>query len=235
MTQLTSILPTSISAPQQVPIKVAQPRARDHFKQRRSYMVMTRVIDVTVAVTVLLLTSPLLLLSALVIKLTSRGPVLFKQQRAGFAGDPFEMYKLRTMYNGADDDKGLYLARNEHKDGPCFKMRNDPRVTRVGRILRKLSIDELPQLINVLRGEMALVGPRPLPLNEAKTDTLQQRLRMSVKPGLTCLWQVSGRTEIPYEEWLALDIWYIRHQSLRLDFEILLRTIPAVLSTRGAY
>lgn len=235
MTQLTSILPTPVSAPQQVPVKVSQPRQRDHFRQRRSYMVMTRAIDVTVAVMVLLLTSPLLLLSALLIKLTSRGPVLFKQQRAGFAGDPFEMYKLRTMYNGADDDKGLYLARNERKDGPCFKMRNDPRVTRVGRILRKLSIDELPQLINVLRGEMALVGPRPLPLNEAKTDTLQQRLRMSVKPGLTCLWQVSGRTEIPYEEWLALDIWYIRNQSLRLDFEILLRTIPAVLSTRGAY
>ena len=231
MTQLSSMMPAQVGASSQVPL----PKAKDHFRRRRSYMATARALDVTVAAIVLLMTAPLLLLVAALIKLTSRGPVLFKQKRAGFAGDPFVMFKLRTMYHGADDDKGLFLSRNEHKDGPCFKIRKDPRVTRIGRVLRKFSIDELPQLVNVLRGEMALVGPRPLPMNEAKTDTLQQRLRMSVKPGLTCLWQVSGRTEIPYDEWLALDIWYIRHQSLRLDFEILLRTIPAVLSTRGAY
>ena len=117
----------------------------------------------------------------------------------------------------------------------CFKMRNDPRVTRLGRWLRRLSIDELPQLYNVLRGDMALVGPRPVPLDEAPTDTPAQRLRFTVKPGITCLWQVSGRTEIPYDEWLALDVWYIRNRSLRLDVQILWRTIPAVLSCRGAY
>lgn len=206
-----------------------------HAARRRAYLAASRCVDVAVASFALLMALPVIATAAVAIKLTSRGPVFFRQKRAGFGGEPFVMFKLRTMYAGADDDKELFRNRNGMSTGPCFKMRRDPRVTTVGRWLRRLSIDELPQLLNVLRGEMALVGPRPLPMDEARTETKLQRLRMTVKPGLTCLWQVSGRTEIPYEEWLALDVWYIRQQSLRLDFEILVRTIPAVLSMRGAY
>ncbi|HPF38598.1 MAG TPA: sugar transferase [Phycisphaerae bacterium] len=203
--------------------------------RRRIYAFASRCVDIAIASTALLFAMPVLALAALAIRLTSRGPVFFRQKRAGFSGEPFVMYKLRTMHVGADDEKELFRSLNALPTGPCFKMRNDPRVTRVGRWLRRLSIDELPQLINVLKGEMAVVGPRPLPMDEAKTDTKLQRLRMTVKPGLTCLWQVSGRTEIPYEEWLQLDVFYIRNQSLKLDLEIVLRTIPAVLSMRGAY
>lgn len=206
-----------------------------HPARRRIYALASRCVDVSIALTALICVAPILALAALAIKLTSRGPVFFMQKRAGFSGEPFVMYKLRTMHVGADDEKELFRSRNALPTGPCFKMRNDPRVTRVGRWLRRLSIDELPQLFNVLRGQMAIVGPRPLPLDEARTDTKLQRLRMTVKPGLTCLWQVSGRTEIPYEEWLQLDVFYIRNQSLRLDLEIIARTIPAVLSMRGAY
>ena len=145
------------------------------------------------------------------------------------------MYKLRTMYDGAEDDKVLFRHLNSLPTGPCFKMKGDPRVTPVGRWLRRSSIDELPQLWNVLRGDMRLVGPRPLPLDEVRTDTPLEKLRFAVKPGITCLWQVSGRTEIPYDEWLALDVWYIRNRSLSLDLQILVKTIPAVLSAHGAY
>jgi lipopolysaccharide/colanic/teichoic acid biosynthesis glycosyltransferase len=145
------------------------------------------------------------------------------------------MYKLRTMYPGADDDKELFRKFNSLPTGPCFKMKNDPRVTPIGRWLRRSSLDELPQFLNVLLGNMALVGPRPLPLDEVVTDTPQQRMRFSVKPGITCLWQVCGRTEIPYDEWLALDVWYIRNRSLSLDLQILVKTVPAVVSARGAY
>ena len=176
-----------------------------HALRRRLYLLISRCLDITGAMVVLVLVAPVLLCAAAAIKLTSRGPVLFRQRRSGYCGDAFVMYKLRTMYAGADDDKELFRSRNSLPTGPCFKMRNDPRVTAVGRWLRRLSIDELPQLWNVIRGEMSLVGPRPLPLDEARTETKLQRLRMTVKPGLTCLWQVSGRTEIPYDEWLALE------------------------------
>jgi lipopolysaccharide/colanic/teichoic acid biosynthesis glycosyltransferase len=204
-------------------------------RSERVYRVISRVLDVVVASIVLLFAAPIILAAALAIKLTSRGPVFFRQARAGRNGDPFAMYKLRSMYLGADDDKELFRKFNHLPTGPCFKMKNDPRVTPVGRWIRRASIDELPQLWNVLRGDMALVGPRPLPLDEARTDTIEQRLRLTVKPGITCLWQVSGRTEIPYDEWLALDVWYIRNRSIWLDLQILVKTIPAVFSGRGAY
>ena len=199
------------------------------------YLLISRAIDMGIAGFALLLTLPVILLAALAIKLTSRGPIFFRQARAGKEGRPFSMFKLRSMYAGADDDKELFRKHNHLPTGPCFKMKSDPRVTTVGRWIRRSSIDELPQLWNVLRGDMALVGPRPLPLDEVRTDTPEQRLRLAVKPGITCLWQVSGRTEIPYEEWLALDLWYIRNRSLALDLQILIKTIPAVLSGRGAY
>lgn len=201
----------------------------------RFYQAASRVLDIALSATALMLAAPVLLCAALAIKLTSRGPVFFRQQRAGLRRQPFAMYKLRTMYVGADDDKELFRRHNSFSTGPCFKMKNDPRVTRVGRWLRRTSLDELPQLWNVLRGDMAMVGPRPLPMDEALTDTPERRLRLMVKPGITCLWQVCGRTEIPYEEWLALDVWYICHRTLSVDLQILVKTVPAVLSARGAY
>lgn len=200
-----------------------------------AYAVAKRGLDIAVALIALVMVAPILAVAAALIQGTSPGPVLFRQQRAGRGRAPFGMLKLRTMYVGADDDKELFRPFNEMRGGPCFKMRRDPRVTAVGRILRRTSIDELPQLWNVLRGEMTLVGPRPLPLDEVSDRTAAQRVRHSVKPGLTCLWQVSGRTEIPYDEWLALDLWYVRHRSFSLDLRILIKTVPAVLSGRGAY
>jgi exopolysaccharide biosynthesis polyprenyl glycosylphosphotransferase len=178
---------------------------------------------------------PLIPFIALAIKLTSRGPVLFRQQRAGLNGQPFTMFKFRTMVTNAEQLKAEMDALNE-MTGPVFKVTHDPRVTRLGRILRKYSLDELPQLFNVLRGEMSLVGPRPLPVYEvARFDDMSHRRRLSVKPGLTCLWQVRGRNEIlDFREWVRLDLEYIDNWSLWLDLTILLRTIPAVLAGRGA-
>ncbi len=201
----------------------------------RRYARASRAMDVVLSAAALIAFAPVMLLAAALIRLTSRGGAIFHQQRAGLGGCPFTMYKLRTMYAGADDDKELFRGSNAFRTGPSFKMKDDPRVTWIGRWLRQLSIDELPQFYNVLRGEMALVGPRPVPLDEVRTDSAEQRLRLTVKPGITCLWQVSGRTEIPYEEWLALDVWYVRNRSLSLDVQILGRTVPAVLSRRGAY
>ncbi len=180
----------------------------------RRYSILSRAMDVLLSAAALVVFAPIMLLAATLIRLTSRGGAIFRQPRAGLGGRPFTMFKLRTMYSGADDDKELFRGSNALRTGPSFKMKNDPRVTRVGRWLRQLSIDELPQFYNVLRGDMAMVGPRPVPLDEVRTDTAPQRVRLTVKPGITCLWQVSGRTEIPYEEWLALDVWYIRNRSL---------------------
>lgn len=213
----------------------AQPRANIDARLRHLYPMASRVLDVVASVAALVLSAPIFFLAAIVITTTSPGPVFFRQKRAGKGGAPFTMYKLRTMYAGADDDKELFRRFNSLPTGPCFKMKNDPRVTPVGRWLRRSSLDELPQFLNVLKGDMALVGPRPLPLDEVVTDTPQQRMRFTIKPGITCLWQVCGRTEIPYEEWLALDVWYIRNRSLSLDLQILVKTIPAVVSARGAY
>ncbi len=204
-------------------------------KRDRAYAFFSRATDIALSFIALAFSTPIILVAALLIKLTSRGPAFFHQKRAGKDQVPFTMYKLRTMYAGADDDKELFRKFNSLPTGPCFKMKNDPRVTPIGRWLRRSSIDELPQFLNVLIGNMALVGPRPLPLDEVVTDTPQKRMRFTVKPGITCLWQVCGRTEIPYEEWLALDVWYIRNRSMSLDFQILVKTIPAVASARGAY
>lgn len=201
----------------------------------RVYARVSRAMDVIVSCLGLVLAMPLMLVVAMAIKLTSPGPVFFRQLRAGKGAAPFKMYKFRTMYAGADDDKELFRKFNSLPTGPCFKMKDDPRVTRLGVWLRRSSVDELPQLVNVLRGQMALVGPRPATLDEVRFDTPDQRMRLTVKPGITCLWQVCGRTEIPYEEWLELDVWYIRNRSLSLDVRILFKTIPAVLSGRGAY
>jgi lipopolysaccharide/colanic/teichoic acid biosynthesis glycosyltransferase len=184
----------------------------------------------------LLITGPLLMLPAvLLIKLTSKGPIFFRQQRSGLNGAPFTIYKFRTMVTNAEQIQHELAAMNE-MTGPVFKVTKDPRVTPVGRWLRKFSVDELPQLFNILRGEMSLVGPRPLPVDEIKRiNDMAHRRRLSVKPGLTCLWQVSGRNEIKeFKDWVRLDLEYIDNWSLWLDLKILLRTIPAVFSGAGA-
>jgi len=168
------------------------------------------------------------------VKLTSRGPVLFRQVRAGLNELPFTMFKFRTMRLGAEDDRELLAHLNE-QSGPVFKIPEDPRLTPVGRFLRRSSLDELPQLFNVLRGEMSLVGPRPLWMVEARQARGAARLRTLVKPGLTCLWQISGRSELDYDTWVEMDLFYIRRRSFLLDLLITIQTIPAVLSGRGAY
>ena len=197
--------------------------------------VLKFLIDFFGALVLLLLSSPFLLMAALLVKLTSKGPVLFKQQRAGLNGRPFTIYKFRTMVTNAEQLKHE-LERLNEMSGPVFKVTKDPRVTRIGRFLRKFSIDEFPQLFNVLRGEMSLVGPRPLPVDEVKRfDDVAHRRRLSVKPGLTCLWQVSGRNDVSdFRDWVRLDLEYIDNWSLWLDLKILLRTVPIVLTGSGA-
>jgi exopolysaccharide biosynthesis polyprenyl glycosylphosphotransferase len=193
-----------------------------------------RMLDIIVASSLLLLSSPLLALVALAIKLDSKGPVFFIQDRVGFNKRRFRMLKFRTMCVDAEARMHEIEHLNE-KDGPIFKITNDPRMTRVGKWLRKASIDELPQLINVLLGEMSIVGPRPLSVRDAlRMEVAWQKRRFSVKPGLTCLWQVSGRNNLSFEQWMELDLEYIDRWSLGLDGLILLRTIPAILLARGA-
>jgi lipopolysaccharide/colanic/teichoic acid biosynthesis glycosyltransferase len=192
-----------------------------------------RATDVLGAASACVVLSPLFILAALAIKLTSRGPVFFAQDRDGLGGRPFRMVKFRTMRVGADAHKHA-LRRHSEQDGPAFKMRNDPRLTWVGRLLRATSIDELPQLWNVLRGEMSLVGPRPLPCDESAACQRWQRRRLEVTPGLTCIWQVSGRNLVAFDEWMRMDLRYVDGRSLWLDFKLLLRTLPAVLSRKGA-
>jgi exopolysaccharide biosynthesis polyprenyl glycosylphosphotransferase len=181
----------------------------------------------------LLLLSPLLVLISTLVKLTSAGPVLFVQQRGGLNGHSFPMLKFRTMRLGAEAERDALLTRNE-ADGPVFKMARDPRVTSIGRLLRRASLDELPQLVNVAVGHMSIVGPRPLPVIETRELAGSHRRRLSMRPGITGLWQVSGRSNLGFEEWMALDLQYVDRWSLSLDCAILLRTLPAVLSGRGA-
>ncbi|MGA3283101.1 MAG: sugar transferase [Verrucomicrobiota bacterium] len=187
------------------------------------------------ALALLLVAAIPMLVIALLIKLLSPGPALFRQQRSGLNGAPFTLYKFRTMVTNAEQFKHELEAMNEMR-GPVFKVTNDPRVTRIGKWLRRYSLDELPQLFNVLRGEMSLVGPRPLPVDEVRRfNDLAHRRRLSVKPGITCLWQISGRNQIAdFKEWVRLDLEYIDNWSLWLDLKILLRTIPAVFVATGA-
>ena len=200
-------------------------------------MILKLAVDFFGALTLLILLTliPVIPAIALAIKLTSPGPVLFRQQRSGLNGAPFTIFKFRTMSSNAEQLKHELAAMNE-MSGPVFKLTNDPRITPIGKFLRKWSLDELPQLFNVLRGEMSLVGPRPLPVDEVKRfNDLAHRRRLSVKPGLTCLWQVSGRNQISdFKEWVRLDLEYIDNWSFWLDVRILFRTIPAVLRSTGA-
>jgi len=168
------------------------------------------------------------------VKLDSPGPVLLRQRRVGRNRRPFACLKFRSMVTDAERRRRELTSLNE-MSGPVFKIRNDPRITRVGRVLRKYSLDEGPQLVNVLRGEMSLVGPRPPLPEEVELYEPRYLRRLDVTPGLTCLWQISGRNELGFERWMELDLYYVEHRSLMLDIEILLRTLPAVISARGAY
>ncbi len=194
-----------------------------------------RAIDILGAVFLLTALAPLLSVVAVLIKLTDGGPVLFWQTRVGRWGREFAFPKFRSMVVDAEKLKDQLLHLNDHKDGVTFKMKRDPRVTWIGRIIRKLSIDELPQLWCVFRGEMSLVGPRPAVPREVRLYTLDDRLRLDVVPGLTCIWQVSGRGAVPFPRQVELDVEYIMNRSLGLDLKLLLLTIPAVLTGRGAY
>jgi lipopolysaccharide/colanic/teichoic acid biosynthesis glycosyltransferase len=197
------------------------------------YLALKRGLDIFGALAILIAVSPIMLVTWAVLMITTRGQPIFRQTRVGHCGRTFTMFKFRTMVLNAP---GLqHLVPNEHGSGPIFKNRRDPRITRIGRRLRALSIDELPQLFNVLRGEMSLVGPRPPVPAEVATYGTRERRRLAVQPGLTCLWQVSGRSEIGFDEWVRLDLWYLEHQSLWTDLWLLIRTPVSVLSRRGAY
>ncbi len=208
---------------------IAAPRSPEGWR-----LVAKRVVDVAGASTGLVVLAPVLLFAAVAIKLTSTGPVLYTQMRYGHNRRLFKMYKLRSMVADADALQASLEVRNE-ATGPVFKIRDDPRVTQVGKWLRRTSLDEFPQLLNVLRGEMSLVGPRPLPIRDVHRFTEATLMRrFSVRPGLTCLWQISGRSNLSFDDWIRLDLQYIDDWSMRLDIYVLLRTIPVVLRATGA-
>lgn len=199
------------------------------------YRVLKRAMDCIGAGVGLLLLSPLFAVIAILIKLESAGPVLFSQTRIGKDGEEFRCWKFRSMFRDAEQRKQELMQQNEMAGGVTFKMKHDPRVTRVGRFIRKASIDELPQLWNVFNGDMSLVGPRPPVPQEVAQYSAHERQRLAVKPGITCIWQVSGRSDIPFNEQVLMDIEYIQSRSFWLDISLLLRTIPAVLLARGSY
>lgn len=191
--------------------------------------------DVLISLIMLFFLSPIFIVTAIIIYFTDPGPIFYIAPRVGLDGAEFGFIKFRSMFVNADKMKDRLLAQNESGDGVIFKMKNDPRVTRIGRFIRRFSIDELPQLINVLKGDMSLVGPRPPLPREVLEYTLEDRKRLHVKPGITCLWQIKGRSDIPFSQQVQLDMQYIRSQSLWQDILILLKTIPAVISGKGAY
>ena len=192
-------------------------------------------VDIAASGAGLLALSPLLLATAAAIRLDSRGPVLFRQVRIGEDGQPFEMVKFRSMKVGGPSQDELRRASNDRDDGVTFKLKRDPRITAVGRFIRKYSIDELPQLWNVLKGDMSLVGPRPALPSEVEKYSPVERRRLKGKPGITCLWQISGRADLPFDRQVVLDVAYLKRRSVLLDLLILLKTPVAVLTARGAY
>ena len=196
---------------------------------------LKRFFDILLSLLALIVLLPLFIVIAIAVKLSSKGPVFFIQERVGLYGRNFFFYKFRSMYQDAEVRKAALMDQNQSADGVIFKMKNDPRITPVGRILRRTSMDELPQFFNVLFGDMSLVGPRPPLPSEVALYSLEDRKRLNVKPGITCLWQIKGRSDIPFKEQVKLDKEYIRSQSLWKDLLILIRTVPAILSGKGAY
>ncbi|PWX16667.1 multidrug MFS transporter, partial [Clostridium perfringens] len=202
----------------------AKEELKENIKKKNFvYISVKRITDIIVSLLGLIILSPLLILVAILIKIDSKGPIFFSQERVGINGKKFSMYKFRSMVVNAEEIKEKLKAQNE-MSGPMFKMKNDPRITRIGKFIRKTSIDELPQLVNVLKGEMSLVGPRPsLPKEVVQFEPWMME-RLTVKPGLTCYWQVMGRNSIGFEDWMKLDVKYVRERSLIIDFKLIFKT-----------
>lgn len=198
-------------------------------------LAIKRAMDIGGSLALLILLSPVLLITAVTIGLSSEGEVIHRQKRIGRDGRPFTMLKFRSMIVGAHEQRHLYEHRNSHDRGPVFKIPDDPRITRVGRVIRRFSVDELPQLVNVLKGDMSLVGPRPPLPEEFETYNVRQQLRTLATPGLTCIWQVSGRSDIDFDSWVDMDLEYIKRWTVRLDLLLLLKSIPSVIAGHGAY
>ena len=199
------------------------------------YKYIKRILDIFASAIGLIILSPLLLLVSILIKLESKGSIFFHQVRVGCDGKLFNMYKFRSMVQNAEQIKDQLSSENESNDGVIFKMKNDPRITKMGKFIRKWSIDELPQLINVLKGDMSLVGPRPPVPSEVKEYVSDDLKRLHTIPGITCYWQIAGRSEIPFKQQVDLDKKYISTCSLWTDIKILFATVPAVLAHKGAY
>ena len=205
----------------------------DKFQKNKSYYILKRVIDVTGSLTGILLLSPLMLITIVAIKVESRGPIFFHQNRVGKQGEMFKMYKFRSMVTNAEEVLKELKDENE-MSGPMFKMKDDPRITKVGKLLRRTSIDELPQLINILRGEMSLVGPRPNLKKEVIRFSKFQKQKLYAKPGLTCYWQVMGRSSIDFEEWMKLDIKYIEERNTWIDIKLIFKTCGVLFGDENA-
>lgn len=204
-----------------------------NIDEKLGYNIVKRIFDVVCSLLAIIVLSPLMLAVGIAIKVEDGDPVIFTQMRIGKDGKPFKMYKFRSMWKNAEK----YLSKLEDQneaDGPVFKIEDDPRITRVGKFIRRYSIDELPQLFNILKGEMSIVGPRPALENEVECYTPYERQRLNVKPGLTCYWQCSGRSNIGFDEWMDLDMKYINERSTLTDLKLILKTIPAVLKHDGA-
>jgi exopolysaccharide biosynthesis polyprenyl glycosylphosphotransferase len=208
--------------------------AVENQKNRFIYLFFKRVFDLVTSLIAIIVLLPVFFLIAAAIKLDSKGPVIYSQPRAGKNRKPFTMYKFRSMCMDADEKLKDLRYLNE-KEGPVFKIAKDPRVTKIGCIIRKTSLDELPQLINIIKGDMSIVGPRPPLLNEVKQYTPYQMQRLKVTPGLTCYWQISGRSNLSFDEWVGLDLKYIQESSIWVDIKTILKTVPAVLFGWGAY
>ena len=230
---------SAIAAPQgaHVPADASMPEPAVALSLERLFLkrtpVFKRAIDVVGASAALLLASPLMLIAAVAVKLSSPGPVFFRQKRAGLGAEPFTMYKFRSMYIDAEQRKADLAHLNE-QDGPAFKMKDDPRITPLGRLIRKTSIDELPQFFNVIKGEMSLVGPRPPTFDEVLKYEAWYRRRLEVAPGITCIWQVHGRSQVSFEDWMRMDARYVQQRSLWQDLKLLIQTLPAVAFGKGA-
>lgn len=230
---------------EQMMARLSQNRWRIHVRQKSKLWAwgviiglaygLKRALDLLISLAALILLFPLFVLTAMAIYFENPGPVFYAQTRVGHNGRHFRFYKFRSMIVDADRMKTHLASHNESADGVIFKMKKDPRITRVGRVIRQFSIDELPQLVNVLKGDMSLVGPRPPLPEEVVQYTLEQRKRLHIRPGITCIWQVSGRSGIPFADQVRLDLDYIQSTDLLTDLKILLQTIPAVLTGKGAY
>jgi lipopolysaccharide/colanic/teichoic acid biosynthesis glycosyltransferase len=213
-------------------LDAGQPTVAAEGNRSLAYRVLKRAFDFSGALALLLLFAPIMLGTLIVLTITTKGRPIFVQERIGYRGRKFPMFKFRTMRLDADN---LQAAVKNEKDGPIFNNRRDPRITKIGRVLRSTSIDEMPQLFNILLGHMALVGPRPPVEKEVRQYEPWQHGRLAVMPGLTCLWQVSGRSEIGFVDWVRMDLWYVKNQNFWTDLHLLIKTPMSVISGKGAY